>query len=109
MSGTTLEQQHVDDIAELLQGRVAGLEVIRSPTGDISLRIRGGLNSLHNDADPLLVIDGMPVLPAAVSSALKSIKPHEIESIEILKDVSSTSVYGMRGANGVIVITTKRD
>jgi TonB-dependent SusC/RagA subfamily outer membrane receptor len=51
----------------------------------------------------------MPILPTGVSSALKSLKPHEIESIEVLKDVSSTSVYGTRGAHGVILIRTKRD
>jgi TonB-dependent SusC/RagA subfamily outer membrane receptor len=108
LSAAAVGEAHVTDIAEMLRGRVAGLEVITKPNGDIGLRIRGAPNSLSGDSDPLLVIDGMPILPAAVSSALRSLQPHEIASIEILKDVSSTSVYGMRGANGVVLIRTRR-
>ncbi len=104
----SLEQQHVEDIADLLRGRVPGLVVLRLPNGDISLRIRGN-DSLTEEGEPLLVIDGMPVASPNLSGALRSLRPHEIASIEVLKDVSSTAVYGMRGAHGVIVITTKHD
>jgi TonB-dependent SusC/RagA subfamily outer membrane receptor len=104
----SLEREHVEDIAELLRGRVPGLEVIRLPNGDVSLRIRG-TDSITEEGEPLLVIDGMPVAAPNLSGALRSLRPHEIASIEVLKDVSSTSVYGMRGAHGVIVITTKHD
>ena len=119
LSNGALDSRHVDDIAELLQGRVPGLQVIRSPNGDISLRIRGGDLSLHSDSagyisatqsgEPLLVIDGMPVQEGQVSNALRSLNPHEIDKIEVLKDVASTSVYGIRGAHGVILITMKKD
>jgi TonB-dependent starch-binding outer membrane protein SusC len=103
-----LAGQHFSTVVELLQGQVAGLEVIQLPKGDVSLRIRG-INSLRGDGEPLLVIDGIPVASQRVNAALKALRPAEIASIRVLKDVSSTSVYGMLGANGVILITTKRD
>lgn len=119
LTNGALESRHVDDIAELLQGRVPGLQVIRSPNGDISLRIRGGDVALRSDTsgnllatqdgEPLLVIDGMPVQEGQLSNALRSLNPHEIANIQVLKDVSSTSVYGIRGAHGVILITMKKD
>lgn len=95
-------------IEELLEGRVAGLQVIRLANGDVSLRIRG-TNSLMEQGDPLVIIDGMTVTPGNLSRALRSLKPQEIEDIKVLKDVSSTSMYGMAGAHGVILITTKRE
>jgi iron complex outermembrane receptor protein len=99
----------VDTVVELLEGRVPGLQIVRQANGDVALRIRGAPNSLSDGGEPLLVIDGMPVASGNVGSALRGLQPHQIASIEVLKDVSSTSVYGMRGANGVILITTKRD
>jgi TonB-dependent SusC/RagA subfamily outer membrane receptor len=119
LSAESFEKQHVQDIAELLQSRVAGLRVIRLSNGDISLRIRGGDMSLHQESDgtttaessgePLLVINGMPVSEGQLSNTLRGLDPHEIDNIQVLKDVSSTSSYGMRGAHGVILITLKRD
>jgi TonB-dependent SusC/RagA subfamily outer membrane receptor len=100
--------RQVDDIAALLQGRVAGLQVIRLPNGDISLRIRG-IDSKESLGEPLLVVDGMPVSEQAMTFTLRALRPSEIARIDVLKDVSSTSGYGMRGAHGVILITTKRD
>jgi iron complex outermembrane receptor protein len=115
----SLDKQHAQDIAELLQSRVAGLRAIRLSNGDLSLRIRGGDMALHRESDgtttaepsgePLLVIDGMPVSEGQVSNTLRSLDPHQIESVKVLKDVSSTSSYGMRGAHGVVLITMKRD
>ena len=86
-----------------------GLEVIRAPNGDISLKIRGGDLSLNNDTtyEPLLVIDGMPVSEGQVGSTLRALNPQEVARIDVLKDVSSTSMYGIRGAHGVIVSTMK--
>ena len=85
-----------------------GLQVRRLPNGDISLRIRG-TTSLLEEGDPLVIIDGMAVTPANLTRVLRSLRPQEIEDIKVLKDVSSTSMYGMAGAHGVILITTKRE
>jgi TonB-dependent SusC/RagA subfamily outer membrane receptor len=106
---SALAGRHVDSAVELLEGRVPGLLIIRQPNGDVALQIRGAPNSLRDGGEPLLVIDGMPAASGNVTGALRGLKPHQIASIEVLKDVSSTSVYGMRGANGVILIRTKRD
>lgn len=118
LPGSELGTRHVQDIAEFLQSRVAGLRVIRAENGDISLRIRGGDLSLRRESDgtttavsagePLLVIDGMPVSEGQISNTLRALNPNDIENIQVLKDVSSTSSYGMRGAHGVILITMKK-
>jgi TonB-dependent SusC/RagA subfamily outer membrane receptor len=118
LPASELGSRHVQDIAEFLQSRVAGLRVIRAENGDISLRIRGGDMSFRRDSDgsttavsagePLLVIDGMPVNEGQNSNTLRALNPNEIENIQVLKDVSSTSSYGMRGAHGVILITMKK-
>jgi TonB-dependent SusC/RagA subfamily outer membrane receptor len=115
ISGTVADQQQTDDIAKMLEGRVAGLQVIRSKNGDISLRIRGNTpvtdpvtGQPYGETEPLLVIDGLPVSSGSISMALRALDPHEIASIQVLKDVASTSGYGIRGANGVILITTKK-
>jgi len=105
------ENQHFTDVVEMLRTQVAGLQVTELPNGDVRLRIRGMQQSLRTDDasnQPLLVIDGMPVLPRAVGSALRGLALHQIQSINVLKDVSSTAIYGSRGANGVILIHMKR-
>ena len=99
------QQESVDD---LLQGRVPGLHVLHLANGDIALRIRG-TNSLLEEGDPLVIIDGLAVMPGNLTWAFRGLKPHEIQDIRVLKDVSSTSVYGSAGAHGVILITTKHD
>ena len=88
----------------LINGRAAGVVVTQSgtPGNDAVLRIRGG-SSLLSSNDPLIVIDGLPV-----TGGLSSINPNDIESFSILKDASSTAIYGSRGSNGVILITTKK-
>lgn len=117
LSGDLADRQQFADLAAMLQGRVPGLEVIRLGNGDISLRIRGTSSLSQDDpttgraraqGEPLVVIDGMSVQPGNLSRVLRSLDPHEISSIRVLKDVASTSVYGMRGAYGVVVIETKR-
>ena len=107
LSGALADNAQFADIAAMLQGRVPGLQVIRLKNGDISLRIRG-TSSLSQDGEPLVVVDGMSVQPGNLTRVLRSLDPHEISSIRVLKDVASTSAYGMRGAYGVIVIETKR-
>jgi TonB-dependent SusC/RagA subfamily outer membrane receptor len=81
--------------------------VIRLANGDVSLRIRGK-DSLLGDGEPLLIIDGMPIHPANLSDALRGLNPREVTHIEVLKDISSTAIYGSRGANGVILIALRR-
>ncbi len=102
------DAQGARDIEELLEGRVAGLQVIRQPNGDVALRIRG-TSSLMEQGDPLVIIDGLTVTPGNLTRALRNLKPHDIANIQVLKDVSSTSVYGTAGAHGVILITTKHE
>jgi TonB-dependent SusC/RagA subfamily outer membrane receptor len=94
-------------IEELLRGRVPGLQVLKGAGGRLIFRIRGP-NSLMNDQEPLFVIDGVQVPAGQVQSALASLLPQDVRQIDVLKDVASTSVYGMRGAGGVIIINTRR-
>ena len=96
----------VGRIEEMIAGRVPGLQVVRTSTGDYSLRIRGRNTILGND-EPLVVLDGMPLQTGALSRALASISPSDVARIEVLKDAGATAFYGMRGANGVILITTR--
>ncbi len=96
----------------LLNGRVAGLTINTSgaPGSGSTIRIRGG-SSLTGSNDPLVVIDGLPIINEAgtgSTSFLASLNPATIESISILKDASATAIYGTRGSNGVILITTKK-
>lgn len=94
----------VSNISQAIQGRAAGVFVTSAsnePGGGTTIRIRGG-NSITAGNEPLYVIDGV------IGAALNSIAPSDIESIEVLKDASSTAIYGTRGANGVILITSKK-
>jgi TonB-linked SusC/RagA family outer membrane protein len=113
-----LKKNPVTSLDQSLQGRVAGVQVVQlsaQPGGNTLFRVRGG-NSIFAGNEPLYVIDGMQVntsenfswLSAPEVNALSSLNPNDIESIEILKDASATSIYGAKGANGVVLITTKR-
>lgn len=99
--------------ANLITGRVAGVTVISdggAPGGGSQIRIRGGA-SLGASNDPLIVIDGMPISNTKADGSrgiLASINPNDIESFSILKDASSTAIYGSRASNGVIIISTKK-
>ena len=90
---------------ELFAGKFPGVEVLRVPTGGISIRIRGS-NTFLGSTEPLYIIDGARVQSGP--GGLLFLDPSEIAKIEVLKDIGSTSVYGSEGANGVILITTKR-
>jgi TonB-linked SusC/RagA family outer membrane protein len=100
---------------QALQGRAPGVQVVQNssaPGAGTTVRIRGG-NSIQGGNEPLYVIDGIPIYndngaTGAAVNGLSSISPGDIESIEILKDASATAIYGSRGANGVVIITTKR-
>lgn len=102
-----LQSQPANSVDRLLQGRSAGLQVVNSsedPGAGATVRIRGG-SSLRGSNAPLVVVDGFPLGEAG---DLKQINPADIESVEVLKDASASAIYGSRGANGVIMITTKK-
>ena len=94
-----------EPLEKVLQGRVAGVSVSRTPDG-IAVRIRGG-SSIYGNSEPLYILDGMPIQPGP-NGALTGLNPNDIESIKVLKDAADTAIYGVRGANGVIIIKTKR-
>ena len=87
-------------------GRFPGVVVTRSPDGGVSVRIRGG-SSIYGNNEPLYVVNGIAIQPGP-NGSLSGISPEDIESIKVLKDPADTAMYGMRGANGVILIKTKR-
>ncbi|SEJ50237.1 TonB-linked outer membrane protein, SusC/RagA family [Dyadobacter koreensis] len=119
-SVTTIAVDEIKKVAvtsmdQALQGRAAGVQITQNsgaPGGATTIRIRGG-NSIQGDNEPLYVIDGIPFKNESSNSGssfnvLSTLNPSDIESMAILKDASSTAIYGSRGANGVVIITTKR-
>ncbi|HJT74618.1 MAG TPA: SusC/RagA family TonB-linked outer membrane protein, partial [Chitinophaga sp.] len=104
ISSKSFEDQPVNRLDQVLQGRAAGVQVTNaagSPGGSVRIRIRGA-NSINGDNGPLYVVDGF------VGAEFFAINPDDIESIQVLKDASATAIYGSRGANGVIIVTTKK-
>jgi len=113
-----LEKVRTNSVEQLLQGQVAGVVVTNSgePGGGISISIRG-TNSMLGGTQPLYVVDGVPIDPLTdaagnggageAQNSLSFINPNDVDKIEVLKDAAATAVYGARGANGVILITTK--
>jgi TonB-dependent SusC/RagA subfamily outer membrane receptor len=93
-------------VAEMIRAHVAGVVVHGAPGGVYSVRIRG-TSTLLGDGEPLYVVDGMP-LGASGAAALAGMSPNDVARIDVLRDAGSTAIYGARGANGVILITTKR-
>ncbi len=92
-------------IEELMGAKIAGVWVQRTSDGGISVRIRGA-TTIYGNQEPLYVLNGVPMQPGP-NGALTGVSPSEIQSIEVLKDAASTAMYGVRGANGVIIIKTK--
>jgi TonB-dependent starch-binding outer membrane protein SusC len=121
LKAADIEKQPVSDPLMALSGRIAGLSVSQSsgvPGGKIFVNLRGR-NSLSNKSDPLFIVDGIPFNDRSLSqtanaagqssiSPFTSIRPGDIEEIVVLKDADATAIYGSRGANGVIMITTKK-
>ena len=101
-----IERQPGQPIEQVLMGRFPGVTVTRTSDGGVAVRIRG-TTSIHGSNEPLYVIDGVAIQPGPGGS-LSGINPHDIASIEVVKDPVGTAIYGVRGANGVIVIKTKR-
>jgi TonB-linked SusC/RagA family outer membrane protein len=103
IKGADIKNLPVSDAAQAIQGRVTGVDIVRSdgsPGTEPAIRIRG--TGTINNADPLVIIDGVP------ATGLSDVSPNDIASMEILKDASSSAIYGTRAANGVIIITTKK-
>lgn len=103
VSDDSFKDQKVTRVDQALQGRASGVQVsntVGAPGGEVRIRVRGA-NSVLGDNSPLFVVDGF------VGVDFTSINPNDIQSMEVLKDASSTAIYGSRGANGVILITTK--
>lgn len=99
---------YADLIQELFQGRIPGLEVVTASDGTQHIRIRGMVQDMGNAAslEPLVVIDGMPSSLGALQ-ALRGLHPQQIQKIQVLRDASSTAIYGTRGAGGVILVWLK--
>ena len=98
-----LAEQPVTTVSQALSGKMAGVSVITTegdPDADIKIRVRGG-GSITQDSSPLYIVDGFPV------ESINDIPSSEIQSIDVLKDAFSTAIYGSRGANGVVIVTTK--
>ena len=98
-----LTEQPVTSVSQALSGKMAGVSVVTTegdPDADIKIRVRGG-SSITQDNSPLYIVDGFPV------ESINDISSSEIASIDILKDAFSTAIYGSRGANGVVIVTTK--
>ena len=105
ISSDKLTLQSIRNPLQALTGLASGVQTLQNsgePGGALSVRIRGG-NSLMGSNEPLYVIDGFPV-----TGALNNLNPNDIQSMEILKDASATAIYGSRGANGIVLITTKK-
>lgn len=105
IKGDQVKNLPVSSAAQALQGRAAGVSVVRNggaPGDQGSIRIRG--TGTVNDANPLIVVDGVPL----TYGSLSDINPNDIASIEVLKDASSSAIYGQRAANGVVIVTTKK-
>ena len=113
VSAKDFQKGNIGSSEQLLQGKVAGLEVTPgggSAGGGSKIRIRGAA-SLNASNDPLIVIDGVPVESNGISGSanlLNTINPNDIESMSVLKDASAAALYGSRATNGVIIITTKK-
>ena len=123
ITAAEIENQPVSNPLAAMQGRMAGVNIVQTtgvPGGGFSVRIRGR-NSIRADgSEPLYIVDGVPypsqslgsasvsAILGGATNALNGINPDDIESVEVLKDADATAIYGSRGANGVILITTKR-
>lgn len=106
LKATELEKTVVTNPTQMLAGRAAGVQVTQTsaaPGGRISVQVRGG-NSISSSNEPLYIVDGFPM----ASLDANQLNPGDIEGMEVLKDASATAIYGARGANGVVIITTKR-
>nr|WP_297644456.1 TonB-dependent receptor [uncultured Bacteroides sp.] len=106
VSSEKLEKKPVANVADALQGQVAGLQVFTpsgEPSQSVRMRLRG-VSSINSSSEPLFILDGAPIS----SGAFTALNPNDIESMTVLKDASSTAIYGSRAANGVVILTSKK-
>jgi TonB-linked SusC/RagA family outer membrane protein len=123
VSAKEIENQPVTNVLSSVQGRMSGVSVTQNsgtPGGGFDIQIRGKNSIRREGNEPLYIIDGVPlgsetpslyavtILPNSSISPLNAINPNDIESFEVLKDADATAIYGSRGANGVIIVTTKK-
>ena len=103
LDNKSFRDQPITQVSEAFQGRIAGVQVVNSnvPGGNVRIRVRGS-GSINRSNDPLYVVDGI-----VRESGLTGINSDDIQSVQVLKDASSTAIYGSRGSNGVVLITTK--
>ena len=103
LDNKSFKDQPITQVSDALQGRVSGVQVENSgvPGGSVKIRVRGS-GSINKSNDPLYVVDGI-----VRESGLDGINPEDIQSMQVLKDASSTAIYGSRGSNGVVLVTTK--
>jgi TonB-dependent SusC/RagA subfamily outer membrane receptor len=104
-SGEKMRKNSPRTVADMLVGRFPGVEVRTLSNGSATIRIRG-TRSFRSAEEPLIVVDGIPQHGGA--QTLMDMSPRDVESIEVLKDAAASSVYGARGANGVILIATRK-
>ena len=102
-----IRQSPNEPIEQQLMKRTPGVVIGRTSSGDLTIRIRGGSSSVQGNNAPLYIVDGVPFSPS-VEGGLSGINPNDIASIRVLKDAADITMYGIRGANGVIVIKTKK-
>ena len=107
VSREQIERTRASRVEELFQGRLAGVTVSRTPDGGYAVRVRGSGGSLSG-GEPLYVVDGTPMAVMRPGHTLDGINPADVARIDVLKDAASASIYGARAANGVILITTRR-
>ena len=101
-----IQQSPNQPIEQQLMARSPGVVIGHNSSGELTVRIRGGSPTLEGNTAPLYIVDGVPFQPST-SGGLSGINPNDISSIRVLKDAADITMYGVRGANGVIVIKTK--
>lgn len=103
IGGKDIKDVPVNNVGQALQGKIAGVNIVggEKPGDNVTIKVRG-LGSINN-SDPLIVIDGVPT-----DLVLNALNPQDIERLDVLKDASATAIYGSRGANGVVMITTRK-
>ena len=104
-SGEKMRSNSPRTVVDMLVGRFPGVEVRQRANGTASIRIRG-TRSFRSNEEPLIVVDGIPQHSGGQS--LMDLNPRDVQSVEVLKDAAATAVFGSRGANGVILVSTRR-